>query len=143
MYFWQMESAYLRLLDSCRLSMRSFVRGLTFHAQVRTVFMLSARLYSLAILSPCGIRMILIHHGVVFADRFWMIPVSESAVLLSAFLERFESALVLEQQLPAMKPQQLQVMVRACLTCTSTELTVPQIFCQCDLIFVTTLCFQG
>ncbi|XP_012679949.2 nuclear-interacting partner of ALK [Clupea harengus] len=43
-------------------------------------------------------------------NRFWMIPVSESAVLLSAFLERFESALVLEQQLPAMKPQQLQVM---------------------------------
>ncbi|XP_062374513.1 nuclear-interacting partner of ALK [Sardina pilchardus] len=43
-------------------------------------------------------------------NRFWMIPVSEPAELLNTFLERFQSALVLEQQLPAMKPQQLQAM---------------------------------
>lgn len=51
-----------------------------------------------------------------------MIPVSEPVALLSAFLERFQSALILEQQLPAMKPQQLQTMVRACLTSTVTLL---------------------
>ncbi|XP_063073388.1 nuclear-interacting partner of ALK [Engraulis encrasicolus] len=43
-------------------------------------------------------------------SRFSLIPVSEPAVLLSTFLERFQSTLVLDQQLPAMKPQQLQCM---------------------------------
>ncbi|KAL2102649.1 hypothetical protein ACEWY4_001817 [Coilia grayii] len=43
-------------------------------------------------------------------NSFSMIPVSEPVVLLGTFLERFQSALVLEQQLPAMKPQQLQAM---------------------------------
>lgn len=43
-------------------------------------------------------------------DRFWKVPVSEPRVLLSAFLERFQATLVFEQQLPAMKPQQLQSM---------------------------------
>lgn len=115
-----MKSAYLKLLGSCRLSTRSFVPGLTSHVQVRTVlkcFLLG--LSSLAILNPCGIRMVLLQLD-VFTDRFWMIPVSEPAALLTAFLERFQSALILEQQLPAMKPLQLQTMVRACVTGTST-----------------------
>ncbi|XP_055045691.2 zinc finger C3HC-type protein 1 [Misgurnus anguillicaudatus] len=43
-------------------------------------------------------------------DRFWMVPINEPTVLLSAFIERFKSACPLEQQLPAMKPEQLKAM---------------------------------
>ncbi|XP_050962876.1 nuclear-interacting partner of ALK isoform X1 [Labeo rohita] len=43
-------------------------------------------------------------------DRFWMVPINEPTVLLSAFLDRFKSACALEQQLPAMKPEQLKAM---------------------------------
>ncbi|XP_059367077.1 nuclear-interacting partner of ALK [Carassius carassius] len=43
-------------------------------------------------------------------DRFWMVPVNEPTVLLSAFLDRYKSACLLEQQLPAMKPEQLKAM---------------------------------
>lgn len=46
-----------------------------------------------------------------FADRFWMVPINEPTVLLGAFLDRFKSACLLEQQLPAMKPEQLKAMV--------------------------------
>lgn len=43
-------------------------------------------------------------------DRFWLVPANEPSALLSAFLERFQSACVLEQQLPAMKLEQLKTM---------------------------------
>lgn len=43
-------------------------------------------------------------------ERFWLVPASEPSVLLAAFLERFQSACLLEQQLPAMKPEQLKSM---------------------------------
>lgn len=43
-------------------------------------------------------------------DRFWMVPINEPTVLLAAFLERYKSACLLEQQLPAMKPEQLKAM---------------------------------
>ncbi|XP_026064836.1 nuclear-interacting partner of ALK-like [Carassius auratus] len=43
-------------------------------------------------------------------DRFWMVPVNEPTLLLCAFLDRFKSACLLEQQLPAMKPEQLKAM---------------------------------
>ncbi|TRY98791.1 hypothetical protein DNTS_021656 [Danionella cerebrum] len=42
--------------------------------------------------------------------RFWMVPVNDPPVLLSAFLERFKSTCLLEQQLPAMKPETLKAM---------------------------------
>uniref|UniRef100_A0A4W5QAJ7 Zinc finger, C3HC-type containing 1 n=1 Tax=Hucho hucho TaxID=62062 RepID=A0A4W5QAJ7_9TELE len=43
-------------------------------------------------------------------DRFWLVPENEPSVLLSAFLERFHTTCLLEQQLPAMKPEQLKTM---------------------------------
>ncbi|KAM4570183.1 zinc finger C3HC-type protein 1 isoform 2-T2 [Odontesthes bonariensis] len=43
-------------------------------------------------------------------DRFWLVPASEPSTLLSAFLERFQSACLLSQQLPALKPEQLKSM---------------------------------
>ncbi|XP_056604450.1 nuclear-interacting partner of ALK [Triplophysa dalaica] len=43
-------------------------------------------------------------------DRFWVVPINEPTVLLGAFLERFKSACLLEQQLPAMKPERLKSM---------------------------------
>ncbi|XP_029902100.1 zinc finger C3HC-type protein 1 [Myripristis murdjan] len=43
-------------------------------------------------------------------ERFCLVPASEPSVLLAAFLERFQSACLLEQQLPAMKPEQLKSM---------------------------------
>ncbi|XP_028810915.1 zinc finger C3HC-type protein 1 isoform X2 [Denticeps clupeoides] len=43
-------------------------------------------------------------------DRFWMVPVGEPLVLLSGFVDRFQSVCVLEQQLPAMKAEQLTAM---------------------------------
>ncbi|KAF7653010.1 hypothetical protein LDENG_00088670 [Lucifuga dentata] len=46
-------------------------------------------------------------------ERFWMLPACEPSALLAAFLERFKSACLLAQQLPAMKPEQLKSM---CLT---------------------------
>ncbi|CAN9508203.1 unnamed protein product [Ophioblennius macclurei] len=43
-------------------------------------------------------------------ERFWVVPASEPSTLLAAFLERFKSACLLAQQLPAMKPEQLKSM---------------------------------
>lgn len=43
-------------------------------------------------------------------ERFWLVPASEPSTLLSAFLERFQSACLLAHQLPAMKPEQLKSM---------------------------------
>ncbi|XP_056157615.1 nuclear-interacting partner of ALK [Lampris incognitus] len=43
-------------------------------------------------------------------ERFCLIPDSEPSGLLAAFLERFQSVCLLEQQLPAMKPEQLKSM---------------------------------
>lgn len=40
-----------------------------------------------------------------------MVPINEPTILLSAFVDRFKSACLLEQQLPAMKPEQLKAMV--------------------------------
>lgn len=45
-------------------------------------------------------------------ERFWLVPACEPSTLLAAFLERFQSACLLAQQLPAMKPEQLKSMVR-------------------------------
>lgn len=47
----------------------------------------------------------------LLVDRFWMVPINEPTVLLGAFLDRYKSACLLEQQLPAMKPEQLKAMV--------------------------------
>uniref|UniRef100_A0A1A7WZI7 Zinc finger, C3HC-type containing 1 n=2 Tax=Iconisemion striatum TaxID=60296 RepID=A0A1A7WZI7_9TELE len=41
-------------------------------------------------------------------ERFWLVPASEPSALLNALLERFESACLLAQQLPAMMPEQLK-----------------------------------
>lgn len=46
------------------------------------------------------------------SERFWLVPACEPSALLTAFLERFQSACLLAQQLPAMKPEQLKSMVR-------------------------------
>ncbi|XP_008300493.1 zinc finger C3HC-type protein 1 [Stegastes partitus] len=43
-------------------------------------------------------------------ERLWLVPASEPSTLLTAFLERFQSACLLAQQLPAMKPEQLKSM---------------------------------
>ncbi|XP_028255418.1 zinc finger C3HC-type protein 1 [Parambassis ranga] len=43
-------------------------------------------------------------------ERFWLVPACEPSTLLTAFLERFQSACLLTQQLPAMKPEQLKSM---------------------------------
>ncbi|XP_019898536.2 nuclear-interacting partner of ALK [Esox lucius] len=43
-------------------------------------------------------------------DRFWLVPINEPSVLLSSFLERYHTTCLLEQQLPAMKPEQLKNM---------------------------------
>ncbi|XP_053270815.1 nuclear-interacting partner of ALK isoform X2 [Pleuronectes platessa] len=43
-------------------------------------------------------------------ERFWLVPACEPSTLLTAFLERFQSACLLAQQLPAMKPEQLKSM---------------------------------
>ncbi|XP_073336698.1 zinc finger C3HC-type protein 1 [Pagrus major] len=43
-------------------------------------------------------------------ERFWLVPACEPSALLNAFLERFQSACLLAQQLPAMKPEQLKSM---------------------------------
>ncbi|XP_059182377.1 nuclear-interacting partner of ALK [Centropristis striata] len=43
-------------------------------------------------------------------ERLWLVPASEPAALLSAFLERFRSTCQLSQQLPAMKLEQLKSM---------------------------------
>jgi len=40
-----------------------------------------------------------------------MVPINEPTILLGAFVERFKSACLLEQQLPAMKPDQFKAMV--------------------------------
>lgn len=47
------------------------------------------------------------------SERFWLVPACEPSTLLAAFLERFQSACLLTQQLPAMKPEQLKSMVRS------------------------------
>lgn len=46
------------------------------------------------------------------SERFWLVPACEPSTLLAAFLERFQSACLLAQQLPAMKPEQLKSMVK-------------------------------
>lgn len=43
-------------------------------------------------------------------ESFWLVPACEPSALLTAFLERFQSACLLAQQLPAMKPEQLKSM---------------------------------
>ncbi|KAM9846032.1 zinc finger C3HC-type protein 1 [Aulostomus maculatus] len=43
-------------------------------------------------------------------ERFWLVPDGEPSALLNAFLERYQSACLLAQQLPAMKPEQLKSM---------------------------------
>ncbi|XP_028305767.1 zinc finger C3HC-type protein 1 [Gouania willdenowi] len=43
-------------------------------------------------------------------DRIWLVPACEPSSLLTAFLERFQSACLLAQELPAMKPEPLKSM---------------------------------
>lgn len=43
-------------------------------------------------------------------ERFWLVPACEPSALLTAFLERYQSACLLAQQLPAMKPEHLKSM---------------------------------
>ncbi|XP_034529166.1 nuclear-interacting partner of ALK isoform X2 [Notolabrus celidotus] len=43
-------------------------------------------------------------------ERLWLVPDCEPQALLTAFVERFQSACLLAQQLPAMKPEQLKSM---------------------------------
>ncbi|XP_074553788.1 zinc finger C3HC-type protein 1 [Halichoeres trimaculatus] len=43
-------------------------------------------------------------------ERLWLVPDREPPALLTAFVERFQSACLLAQQLPAMKPEQLKSM---------------------------------
>lgn len=69
------------------------------------------RLTSLLCLSDYLNQTLLVNNVVCVADRFWMVPINEPTILLSAFVDRFKSACLLEQQLPAMKPEQLKAMV--------------------------------
>ncbi|XP_023651318.1 zinc finger C3HC-type protein 1 [Paramormyrops kingsleyae] len=41
-------------------------------------------------------------------ERFWAIPIGEPDVLLSAFVDRYRSSCLLEQRLPAMRPEDLK-----------------------------------
>ncbi|XP_053718475.1 nuclear-interacting partner of ALK [Synchiropus splendidus] len=41
-------------------------------------------------------------------ERLWLVSACEPSTLLTSFLERYESAITLAQQLPAMKPEQLK-----------------------------------
>ncbi|XP_070785167.1 zinc finger C3HC-type protein 1 [Enoplosus armatus] len=43
-------------------------------------------------------------------ERFWLVPACEPSALFTAFLDRFQSACLLAQQLPALKPEQLKSM---------------------------------
>lgn len=43
-------------------------------------------------------------------ERFWLVPACEPSALLTDFLERFQSACLLAQKLPAMKPEHLKSM---------------------------------
>ena len=54
--------------------------------------------------------MVIVNIGLI-SERFWLVPACEPSTLLTAFLERFQSACLLAQQLPAMKPEQLKSMV--------------------------------
>lgn len=56
--------------------------------------------------------MIVIVNTGMISERFWLIPSSEPSVLLTAFLARFKSTCLLGQQLPALKSDQLNSMVR-------------------------------
>lgn len=44
-------------------------------------------------------------------DRFGMLPLDEPAVLISEFLDRFQSLCHLDLQLPSLKPEDLKIMV--------------------------------
>lgn len=55
--------------------------------------------------------MIVIVNVAFISERFWLVPACEPSTLLTAFLDRFQSACLLAQQLPAMKPEQLKSMV--------------------------------
>lgn len=46
-----------------------------------------------------------------FTDRFGMLPLDEPAVLLSEFLDRFQSLCHLDLQLPSLRPEDLKGMV--------------------------------
>ncbi|XP_036432969.1 nuclear-interacting partner of ALK [Colossoma macropomum] len=67
-------------------------------------------------------------------DWFWMVPVNEPEEVLSAFLERFKSACLLQQQLPTLKPEQLKAMalteevISSLLQLVEDELKMPDDF---------------
>lgn len=44
-------------------------------------------------------------------DRFGMLPLDEPAVLVSEFLDRFQSLCHLDLQLPSLRPEDLKTMV--------------------------------
>lgn len=106
-----MNPALRRYWGSFKRSMRSFVPGLTSHAQVGAIMSFFCCLYKqnehfLYVISA------LLSVWLLFSERFWLVPASGQAALLSGFLERFQSTCLLAQQLPAMKPEQLKLMVR-------------------------------
>lgn len=87
--------------------MRNSVLGQIFHVQVRfTITLMTAVVLFVALFLSDIIILF-----PFFVDRFWVVPINEPTVLLGAFLERFKSACLLEQQLPAMKPERLKSMV--------------------------------
>jgi len=62
--------------------------------------------------APRVLHVMLMGSVAVISERFWLVPAYEPSALLTAFLERFKSACLLAKQLPAMKPEQLNSMVR-------------------------------
>lgn len=79
--------------------MRSFVPGLTFLVQVRTLDFFENEPFSSRQRFP-------------ISERLWIVTAGEPSALLTAFIERYQSACELGQQLPSMKPELLKSMVR-------------------------------
>lgn len=116
-----MNPALQRFRGSFRHSMKSFAPGLTFHAQVGAtilhyMYILTKMLFNITMSFHLHyswvIHMMIKVNVDVISERFWLVPACEPSALLTAFLERFKSACLLAQQLPAMKPEQLKSMVR-------------------------------
>ena len=71
-------------------------------------FCISFVLYMLLIFTICTH---VISQFTFCADRFGMLPLDEPGVLVSEFLDRFQSLCHLDLQLPSLRPEDLKTMV--------------------------------
>lgn len=100
-----MKDGFQNCYSSFKRNMRNSVPGQIFHVLVFW------EAHSSSVFVWHLNQTLLVNYVVCVADRFWMVPINEPTILLSAFVDRFKSACLLEQQLPAMKPEQLKAMV--------------------------------